>query len=67
MVLPPLGSVFSQSFFLQAPRLTEKNVGSLSGKVTLVTGGNSGVGFELCQILYGAGAKVFLAGRNGKA
>lgn len=29
-----------------------------------MTGGASGVGFELCNILYQAGAKVYLAGRS---
>lgn len=66
-MVPPLISLLRQSFFLPAPTLTEHNIGSLSGKVCLVTGGNSGVGSELCQILYGAGATVYLAGRNETA
>lgn len=60
-------SVFKQSFFLPGPTLTEKNIGFLHGKVCLVSGGNSGVGLELCRILYGAGATTFLAGRNEAA
>jgi NAD(P)-dependent dehydrogenase (short-subunit alcohol dehydrogenase family) len=35
-------------------------------QVFIITGGNSGVGFELAKILYGANAKVYLAGRSEK-
>jgi NAD(P)-dependent dehydrogenase (short-subunit alcohol dehydrogenase family) len=44
--------------------LTEANLPSQSGKVFLVTEGYSGVGFDLCKILYLAGGKVYLAGRS---
>jgi len=63
----PLLSSLQQTFFLPKPVLTEHNIGDLSGRTVLVTGGNSGVGKELCAILYGANATVFLAGRNEKA
>ena len=56
-------AVFSQ-FFPPQPTLTEANLPSQKGKVFIVTGGASGVGFELCAILYGAGGKVYLAGRS---
>jgi retinol dehydrogenase-12 len=35
-------------------------------QVFMITGGNSGVGFELAKVLYGANAKVYIAGRSGK-
>ena len=58
-----MGVTFSQ-FFPLRPTLTEANLASQKGKVFIVTGGASGVGFELCAILYQAGGKVFLAGRS---
>jgi hypothetical protein len=36
----------------QIPSLTEVNLPSQNGKVFIVTGGYSGVGFEICRILY---------------
>lgn len=35
-------------------------------QVFVITGANSGVGFELAKILYAANAKVYLAGRSEK-
>ncbi|MCJ1317144.1 hypothetical protein MMC15_002466 [Xylographa vitiligo] len=58
-----MGSTWSQ-FFPPAPRLTEANLPRQDGKVFIVTGGASGVGYELCTILYQAGAKVYIAGRS---
>lgn len=58
-----MGNSWSQSF-PPKPTLTEANVPSQKGKVFLVTGGNSGIGFNLCKILYHAGGKVYLAGRS---
>ena len=57
-----MGVTYSQ-FFPPHPTLTEANLPSQKGKVFIVTGGTSGVGFELCAILYQAGGKVYLAGR----
>ncbi|KAH8590693.1 short-chain dehydrogenase [Bisporella sp. PMI_857] len=54
---------FSQ-FFPPAPALTELNLPSQEGKVFIVTGGASGIGFELSRILYQAGGKVYIAGRS---
>lgn len=51
-------------FFPPSPSLTEENLPSQEGKVFIVTGGYSGIGFELCRILYLAGGKVYLAGRS---
>ncbi|KAL8714009.1 MAG: hypothetical protein Q9220_002155 [cf. Caloplaca sp. 1 TL-2023] len=58
-----MGVTFSQ-FFPPPPTLTEANLPSQKGKVFIVTGGYSGIGFELCQILYQAGGKIYLAGRS---
>ena len=61
-----MGVIYSQ-FFPPVPTLTEANLPSQQGKVFIVTGGTSGVGFELCAILYQAGGKVYLAGRSEPA
>ncbi|KAJ5916969.1 steroid dehydrogenase [Penicillium tannophilum] len=58
-----MGIAWSQ-FFPPAPSLTEANLPSQRGKVFIVTGGYSGVGLELCRILYQAGGKVYIAGRS---
>ena len=58
-----MGITWSQ-FFPPSPTLTEANLPSQKGKVFIVTGGYSGVGFELCKFLYQAGGKVYLAGRS---
>lgn len=58
-----MGATFSQ-FFPPAPTVTEQNLASQYGKVFIVTGGASGVGLELCAILYQAGGRVYMAGRS---
>ena len=58
-----MGVTFSQ-FFPPHPTLTEANLPSQKGKVFVVAGGTSGVGFELCALLYQAGGRVYLAGRS---
>jgi NAD(P)-dependent dehydrogenase (short-subunit alcohol dehydrogenase family) len=58
-----MGVTWSQ-FFPPAPTITEASLPSQEGRVFIVTGGYSGVGFELCAILYRAGGKVYLAGRD---
>ncbi|KAI0159882.1 hypothetical protein GGR52DRAFT_166109 [Hypoxylon sp. FL1284] len=59
-----MGNAVSQSFFIRAPSLTEKNCPDQTGRVFLVTGGYAGVGFELCKILYAHNAIVYVAGRS---
>ncbi|RMD44017.1 hypothetical protein DV735_g1057, partial [Chaetothyriales sp. CBS 134920] len=46
------------------PTLTEANLPSQAGRVYIVTGGYAGVGYHLSHILYGKGAKVYVAGRS---
>jgi NAD(P)-dependent dehydrogenase (short-subunit alcohol dehydrogenase family) len=58
-----MGVTFSQ-FFPPKPSLTEQNLPDQTGKVFIVTGGTSGVGFELATILYRAGGRVYIAGRS---
>lgn len=58
-----MGVMFSQ-LFPPSPSLTEANLPSQKGKVFIVTGGASGVGHELAQILYHKGGKVYIAGRS---
>ncbi|KAH7140910.1 hypothetical protein EDB81DRAFT_655358 [Dactylonectria macrodidyma] len=57
------GSLYTQ-LFPPKPTLTEDNVPSQHGKVFIVTGGNSGVGYELCKILYGTGATIYMTSRS---
>lgn len=59
-----LRSTWTQWFPSEEPPLTEKNLPRQNGKVFLVTGGNSGIGFELVKILYAAGAVVYMAARS---
>lgn len=58
-----MGTTFSQIFPPQPP-LTEANLSRQDGKVFIVTGGASGVGYELAAMLYRAGGKVYIAGRS---
>ncbi|KAI1770657.1 putative steroid dehydrogenase [Hypoxylon cercidicola] len=44
--------------------LTEANLPNQAGKVFIVTGGSSGIGYELSRILYGAGGKVYMLTRS---
>ncbi|KAK9481558.1 hypothetical protein V1527DRAFT_486490 [Lipomyces starkeyi] len=53
--------------FRPSATFTEKDVPDVTGKVFLVTGGSSGVGLELCRILYHRGGRVIVAGRSEQA
>jgi retinol dehydrogenase-12 len=50
--------------FPPAPKFTPANLPSLAGKVFIVTGAASGVGFELAKIIYAAGGVVYIAARS---
>ncbi|TBU43468.1 NAD(P)-binding protein [Dichomitus squalens] len=56
------------SFFSREPQHDPfdpiKDLPDLSGKVIIVTGGNSGIGFTTVQYLARKGAKVYIAGRS---
>ncbi|WP_282635463.1 oxidoreductase [Sphingobacterium thalpophilum] len=43
---------------------TKENIPDLSGKVAVVTGANSGIGYETAKALYEKGAEVIIAARN---
>lgn len=47
-----------------APPFTEKDVPDLSGYVAIVTGGNSGIGYETAKQLALNNARVFIASRS---
>ncbi len=50
--------------FPPKPTFTDANLPSLLGKVYIVTGAASGVGYELVKILYLAGGTVYIAARS---
>ncbi|KAI0381293.1 NAD(P)-binding protein [Hypomontagnella monticulosa] len=56
-------SQFSQ-LFPPCPKFTDKDVPDQSGKVFIVTGGATGVGFEVSRILYEKNATVYIATRS---
>lgn len=56
-------SLFS-AIFPPAPTFTDKDLPSLAGKVFIVTGAASGLGFELAKIIYLAGGTVYIAARS---
>lgn len=56
-------SLFS-AIFPPAPSFTEKDLLSLTGKVFIITGAASGVGFELAKMLYVAGGCVYVTARS---
>jgi NAD(P)-dependent dehydrogenase (short-subunit alcohol dehydrogenase family) len=58
-----MGAQFSQ-FFPPQPAFTEADIGTQNGKIFLITGGYSGIGFEVAKILYDKGGKVYIAGRS---
>lgn len=54
---------FSQLFPGQ-PTFSDKDIPSQTGKVFIVTGGNTGLGYHLVKILYQKGAKVYMLSRS---
>ncbi|XXH01728.1 hypothetical protein Hte_008089 [Hypoxylon texense] len=66
-VLAKIQNVLTQ-YYPPRPAFTSADIpnGSQKGKVFLVTGGNSGIGFELCKLLFRSGATVYMAARSEK-
>jgi len=58
-----LGSFIDQSY-PPASKFTEDDVPDLSGKVIIVTGGNTGIGKETARVVLAHNAKVYLACRS---
>ncbi|KAI8311987.1 hypothetical protein K4K61_011203 [Colletotrichum sp. SAR11_59] len=50
--------------FPPKPTFTEDDLTDQSGRVFFITGGVSGIGFELCKILYAANATIYIATRS---
>ncbi|KAI1154076.1 hypothetical protein F4825DRAFT_208224 [Nemania diffusa] len=46
------------------PSFTSVPPGSQKGRVFIVTGGNTGIGFELCKVLFPSGATIYMASRS---
>ncbi|KAI0538968.1 hypothetical protein GGR58DRAFT_466131 [Xylaria digitata] len=57
---------FLSQYYPTKPTFTEAQLtpGSQNGRVFMVTGGNAGIGFELCKILIRTGATIYMASRS---
>lgn len=60
---PPI-STLSQFIPPWPPKFTDKDLPCLAGKVYIVTGAASGIGFQLAKILYLKGATVYISARS---
>ncbi|KAL7935439.1 hypothetical protein V8C35DRAFT_299466 [Trichoderma chlorosporum] len=65
-MLSGIGNILTQGW-PPKPTFTENELGDLSGKVLMVTGGYSGVGYQLAKILYAKNGVVYIAGRREDA
>ncbi|TFY81691.1 hypothetical protein EWM64_g2322 [Hericium alpestre] len=59
-----LTPTYYRESFPPAPEWTPNNMPDLSGKVVIVTGGNSGIGREAVKCLLKKNAKVYIASRS---
>ncbi|KAI0067967.1 NAD-binding protein [Artomyces pyxidatus] len=64
--LPPAVPVsfLSEVLLPPKPTWTSEDVPDLTGKIAIVTGGNTGIGKETCRVLLAHNAKVYLAARS---
>jgi retinol dehydrogenase-12 len=62
--MAPYRPSIPSAMFPPAPKFTDKNLPSLTGKVYIVTGAASGMGCEFAQIVYAAGGTVYVAARS---
>ncbi|KAJ1311268.1 hypothetical protein OPQ81_009766 [Rhizoctonia solani] len=53
-----------QHYPADPPTWTQSDMPDLTGKVILVTGGSSGIGFEMCKAFLSKNANVYMAGRR---
>ncbi|KAK1982914.1 hypothetical protein LZ30DRAFT_589525 [Colletotrichum cereale] len=51
-------------YYPPRPSFTEEHVRPQNGRVFIVTGGNTGIGFELVKLLYTTGATIYMASRS---
>jgi NADP-dependent 3-hydroxy acid dehydrogenase YdfG len=58
ILAPPFARLYPNSSW------NESAIPELEGKVAIVTGGNTGLGFETCRRLAARGTKVYLAARS---
>jgi retinol dehydrogenase-12 len=65
MPLPSFTSFWTH-FHPPTPSFQEFNVPDLTGKVYLVTGSNTGIGYEVARILFSKNATVYMACRSQK-
>jgi NAD(P)-dependent dehydrogenase (short-subunit alcohol dehydrogenase family) len=49
---------------MKKSKFTEQTIADQSGKIILITGGNSGIGFHTASVLAGKGAQVIVTVRN---
>ncbi|SRR6266536_2345188 len=61
-MMAPIGLL--SAVFPPTPPFTDASLPSLNGKVYIVTGAGSGVGYETAKILYLAGGTVYIAARS---
>ncbi|KAF7303833.1 NAD(P)-binding protein [Mycena indigotica] len=57
-------ALIQQSFFCGRPKWSADDMPDLTGRVIIVTGGNSGIGKETVKALLQHNAKVYMASRN---
>ncbi|GAD92887.1 hypothetical protein NECHADRAFT_56763 [Paecilomyces variotii No. 5] len=56
--------IFMDQSYPPKPTFTERELPDLTGKVMIVTGGYSGVGYQLTKLIYAKNATVYIAGRR---